>query len=128
MEDGATLSEDDKRELLRIARTTLAEHSRHGVVPPGKPHRPALSVPTRVRVTLSDDGARTVGTGETPTAEAPMYRAVQKAAVAAWENAATPKVLHRLHLAIVLLGELGEGRGTFSEAELGRARARSVCD
>jgi uncharacterized protein len=71
------LSDDEKRELLRIARSTLNEW-----IPPGAPHRESLLAPAGVFVTLSvgDDLRGCIGT----TAEAtPLYKAVQEMAVAA---------------------------------------------
>ena len=46
------LADDEKRELLRIARATLREHSYSGRIPPGKPHRESLLAPAAVFVTL----------------------------------------------------------------------------
>ena len=46
------LADDEKRELLRIARATLREHSFSGRIPPGKPHRESLLAPAAVFVTL----------------------------------------------------------------------------
>jgi AmmeMemoRadiSam system protein A len=77
-----TLADDEKRELLRIARATLREHSFSGRIPPGKPHRESLLMPAAVFVTLHlGDALRgCIGTTE---AEKPLYRAVQEMAVAA---------------------------------------------
>lgn len=76
------LADDEKRELLRIARATLREHSFSGRIPPGKPHRESLLAPAAVFVTLHAGGELRgcIGTVE---AEKPIYRAVQEMAVAA---------------------------------------------
>lgn len=79
---GHQLADDEKRELLRIARATLREHSYSGRIPPGKPHRETLLAPAAVFVSLhADDELRgCIGTTEE---EKPLYRAVQEMAVAA---------------------------------------------
>src|SRR5262245_37445169 len=46
------LADDEKRELLRIARATLREHAFSGRIPPGKPHRESLVTPAAVFVSL----------------------------------------------------------------------------
>ena len=76
------LSDDEKRELLRIARSTLNEWLASGRIPPGAPHRQSLLAPAGVFVTLSegDELRGCIGT----TAEAtPLYKTVQEMAVAA---------------------------------------------
>jgi len=77
-----TLADDEKRELLRIARATLKEHAYSGRIPPGKPHRESLCAPAGVFVSLhADDELRgCIGTVE---ASRPLYKAVQEMAVAA---------------------------------------------
>ena len=76
------LADDEKRELLRIARATLREHSFSGRIPPGKPHRESLLAPAAVFVTLhlADQLRGCIGTIDE---EKPLYRAVQEMAVAA---------------------------------------------
>ncbi|HVV86482.1 MAG TPA: AmmeMemoRadiSam system protein A [Kofleriaceae bacterium] len=82
MEYDHALADDEKRELLRIARATLREHLDTGRIPPGKPHRPTLLAPAAVFVTLHRDDALRgcIGLVEART---PIYRAVQEMAVAA---------------------------------------------
>ncbi len=82
MEYAHRLADDEKRELLRIARATLREQLDTGRIPPGKPHRPSLLAPAAVFVTLHRDGALRgcIGLVEAIT---PLYRAVQEMAVAA---------------------------------------------
>jgi AmmeMemoRadiSam system protein A len=76
------LQDDEKRELLRIARATLREHLDTGRIPPGKPHRASLLAPAAVFVTLhrDDDLRGCIGLVEART---PLYRAVQEMAVSA---------------------------------------------
>jgi AmmeMemoRadiSam system protein A len=76
------LADDEKRELLRIARATLREHSFSGRIPPGKPHRESLLTPAAVFVTLhlGDELRGCIGTVDP---EKPLYRAIQEMAVAA---------------------------------------------
>ena len=82
MEYDHALADDEKRELLRIARATLREHLDTGRIPPGKPHRATLLAPAAVFVTLhrDDDLRGCIGLLEART---PLYRAVQEMAIAA---------------------------------------------
>lgn len=82
VEYGHVLADDEKRELLRIARATLREHTYSGRIPPGKPHRDSLCAPAGVFVTLheGDELRGCIGTIE---AEKPLYRIIQEMAVAA---------------------------------------------
>jgi uncharacterized protein len=76
------LADDEKRELLRIARATLREHAFSGRIPPGKPHRESLCAPAGVFVSLHE-GHELRGCIGTIEAEKPLYRIVQEMAVAA---------------------------------------------
>jgi uncharacterized protein len=76
------LSFDERKELLRIARATLREFLRSGIIPPGKPHRDCLVAPAAVFVTLHLESALRGCIG-TQTEDKPLYRAVQEMAVAA---------------------------------------------
>jgi uncharacterized protein len=76
------LADDEKRELLRIARATLREHSFSGRIPPGKPHRESLLAPAAVFVSLHRGDALRGCIG-TVDEEKPLYRAIQEMAVAA---------------------------------------------
>ena len=76
------LTDEERRELLRIARATLREHVRSGRLPPGKPHRDSLLAPAEVITTLlvgETIRGRTTASGE----KAPLYRAVQHAVAGA---------------------------------------------
>jgi AmmeMemoRadiSam system protein A len=76
------LADDEKRELLRIARATLKEHAFSGRIPPGKPHRESLCAPAGVFVSLHE-GTELRGCIGTIEADKPLYRIVQEMAVAA---------------------------------------------
>ncbi|HKA90755.1 MAG TPA: AmmeMemoRadiSam system protein A [Haliangiales bacterium] len=76
------LSDDEKRELLRIARATLREFLAVGRIPPGAPHKKTLLAPAGVFVTLSE-GESLRGCIGTTAAAQPVYKAVQEMAVAA---------------------------------------------
>jgi AmmeMemoRadiSam system protein A len=82
VEYGHLLADDEKRELLRIARATLREHTFSGRIPPGKPHRDSLCAPAGVFVTLHE-GEELRGCIGTIEAEKPLYRIIQEMAVAA---------------------------------------------
>ncbi|HTJ43018.1 MAG TPA: AmmeMemoRadiSam system protein A [Kofleriaceae bacterium] len=77
-----TLADDEKRELLRIARATLREHGFSGRIPPGKPHRECLVAPAAVFVSLHK-GKTLRGCIGSTEADKPLYRAVQEMAIAA---------------------------------------------
>lgn len=77
-----TLADDEKRELLRIARATLREHGFSGRIPPGKPHRECLVAPAAVFVSLHQKEQLRGCIGSTE-ADRPLYRAVQEMAIAA---------------------------------------------
>lgn len=68
------LADDERRELLRIARATLREWVDSGRIPPGKPHRAALVAPATVTVTVD-------GIAATSAEPRPLYRAIQEAVV-----------------------------------------------
>jgi AmmeMemoRadiSam system protein A len=82
VEYGHVLADDEKRELLRIARATLKEHAFSGRIPPGKPHRESLCALAGVFVSLHE-GEELRGCIGTIEAEKPLYRIVQEMAVAA---------------------------------------------
>jgi AmmeMemoRadiSam system protein A len=76
------LSEEEERELLRIARATLKEYLLSGRIPPGAPHRESLLAPAGVFVSLHEDGALRGCIGSTQETQ-PIFRAVQEMAIAA---------------------------------------------
>ncbi len=102
-----TLSEREARELLRIARSTLREYLRSGLVPPGKPHRETMLAPAAVIATLWRDG-RIRGRMRTE-ADTALYRSVQDAVVgAAAGRARRPPVssdeIDRIRIEVAVLG------------------------
>ena len=76
------LSDDEKRELLRISRATLREHFYTGRIPPGKPHRDSLTAEAGAFVTLHKNGELRgcIGTQQETTA---LFRTVQEMTIAA---------------------------------------------
>lgn len=76
------LTDDEKRELLRIARATLREYFHTGRIPPGKPHRDSLTAEAGVFVSLQYEGTLRgcIGTQQETT---PLYRTVQEMTIAA---------------------------------------------
>lgn len=76
------LTDDEKRELLRIARATLREYTRTGFVPPGRPHRQSLLDPAGAFVTLHRDGQLRGCIGTLQETQ-PLYKVVQEMTVAA---------------------------------------------
>lgn len=109
------LADDEKRELLRIARATLREHSFSGRIPPGKPHRESLLAPASVFVSLHE-GEELRGCIGIVDEEKPIYRAVQEMAVAAATRdprfaAVTPEELDDLVIEISVLGPTRRVKG-----------------
>lgn len=76
------LLDEEKRELLRIARATLREFTRTGHVPPGKPHRKALCDHASVFVTLLRAGELRGCIGSLHE-NTPLYKTIQEMTVAA---------------------------------------------
>jgi AmmeMemoRadiSam system protein A len=117
------LADDEKRELLRIARATLREHLDTGRIPPGKPHRPSLLLPAAVFVSLHLDHALRgcIGLVEART---PLFRAVQEMAVAAATrdprfSPLTEDELEAVELEISVLSHARSVRGP-DEIEIGK--------
>ena len=82
MTDTAGLDENDKRELLRIARATLREYLTTGFMPPGAPHRKSLLEPRGAFVTIHTGGELRGCIGRVD-ADTPLYLAVEQLAVSA---------------------------------------------
>jgi len=76
------LSDDEKRELLRIARAGLREFYRSGRLPPGKPHRDSLTAEAGVFVSLHAGDELRGCVGSFDEVE-PLYKAIQNMAVGA---------------------------------------------
>lgn len=77
------LADDEKRELLRIARATLREFLRSGRIPPGKPHRESMLAPAGAFVTLHTKGGELRGCIGHIGEDKPLYKVIQEMAVAA---------------------------------------------
>lgn len=82
MSGGAALDDNDKRELLRIARATLREYLTTGFMPPGAPHRQSLLEPRGAFVTIHTGGELRGCIGRVD-ADTPLFLAVEQLAVAA---------------------------------------------
>jgi len=117
-----SLSDDEKRELLRIARATLREYLASGRIPPGKPHKESLLQPAGAFVTLhrGDDLRGCIGTTQEAT---PLYKTIQEMAVAsATRDPRFPQVdadeLGDLTIEISVLGNY-RAVGSVDEIEVG---------
>lgn len=77
------LADDEKRELLRIARATLKEFLVSGRIPPGAPHRQSLLLPAGVFVSLSSQPSGLRGCVGSTTDIVPLYKSIQEMTVAA---------------------------------------------
>jgi AmmeMemoRadiSam system protein A len=82
LDDGTALDDNDKRELLRIARATLREYLTTGFMPPGAPHRKSLLEPRGAFVSLHIGGELRGCIGRVD-ADTPLYLAIEQLAVAA---------------------------------------------
>jgi AmmeMemoRadiSam system protein A len=126
-----TLADDEKRELLRIARATLKEYLVSGRIPPGAPHRASMCAPAGVFVSLHGPAAE----GSTAPGDlrgcvgqvaetAPLYKAIQEMTIAAasrdprFKPVATEE-LPRLTIEISVLGERRRVRSP-DEVQIGR--------
>ena len=117
------LTDDEKRELLRIARATLKEFLMTGRVPPGAPHRKSMTDPAGVFVALSQAGKPRGAIG-TMSADRPLFKAIQEMAVAAASRdpRARPLKLDELaavNIEISVIGPESSVRGP-GEIEIGR--------
>lgn len=109
------LTDPEKRELLRIARTTLREYLRTGQIPPGKPHLPSLTAAAGAFVTLHG-GGKLRGCIGTQLERLPLFRTVQEMAIAAATRdprfrPVTPGELADLDIEISVLGDRARVRG-----------------
>jgi uncharacterized protein len=79
-----TLEPLEKKELLRIARSTLREYLATGMMPPGVPHRQTLREPGGAFVTLKEKPSGMLrGCIGTFAARSPLYKCVQDMTVSA---------------------------------------------
>lgn len=117
------LDDNEKRELLRIARATLKEFLISGRIPPGAPHRPSLVAPAGTFVTLHL-GDKLRGCIGTATETQPLYKAIQEMTIAAasrdprHEPIAADEI-PGVTIEISVLGERVRVRGP-EEIEIGR--------
>jgi AmmeMemoRadiSam system protein A len=118
------LLDDEKRELLRIARATLKEYFASGRVPPGAPHRASMTTPGAVFVSIYDKNGISRGSLGQTAESMPLYKAIQEMAIAAVSR--DPRVtpvkaeeLKELVIEICVLGARRQVR-TPGEIELGR--------
>jgi AmmeMemoRadiSam system protein A len=74
----------ERKELLRIARSTLREYLALGMIPPGAPHRESLKQPAGSFVTLKTlPEGHLRGCIGTFSADTPLHKCVQQMAVSA---------------------------------------------
>jgi AmmeMemoRadiSam system protein A len=116
------LDDDEKKELLRIARATLREFLRTGRPPPGKPHRETLIENAGAFVTLHA-GKHLRGCIGTQLEATPLYKTIQDMAIAAASRdprfpAVTAEELEDLTIEISVLGDRRQ-LGEASELEVG---------
>jgi uncharacterized protein len=116
------LDDNDRVELLRIARATLREYLATGFMPPGAPHRQSLLQPRGAFVTLHVDGALRGCIGRVD-ADTPLYLAVEQLAVAAATrdprfDPLRAEELSDTHIEVSVLSP--PVSGTPDEVELGR--------
>ncbi len=103
------LADDEKRELLRIARATLREFLRSGRIPPGKPHRESMLAEAGAFVTLHDKDGELRGCIGNIGEDKPLYKAIQEMAVAAASRdprftPLAPEELDAIEIEISVLG------------------------
>ena len=117
------LTDDEKRELLRIARTTLREYFYSGRIPPGKPHRDSLTAHAGAFVSLHNEG-KLRGCIGIPQEEKALYRTVQEMAIAAATRdprfePVTEGEMDDISIEISVLGDYSD-MGEVAELEIGR--------
>ena len=107
-----TLADDEKRELLRIARATLKEYLVSGRIPPGAPHRQSMRDAAGVFVSLHGAPPESTlrGCVGQVNDSLPLYKAIQEMAIAAGSRdprfpAVTAVELTTLVIEISVLGE-----------------------
>jgi AmmeMemoRadiSam system protein A len=76
------LTDEEKRELLRIARATLKEFFSSGRIPPGAPHRTSMTDPAGAFVVVRVGGELRGSMGQIDEAR-PLYKTIQELVVAA---------------------------------------------
>jgi hypothetical protein len=129
------LSDDEKRELLRIARATIREYLASGRLPPGSPHKESLVQPGGVFVSLHIQGELRGCIGTFAETD-PLFRTVQQMAISAATrdprfDQLGPEELPTLEIEISVLSSLKPAKA--EEVEVGthglhvsRGRLRGV--
>ncbi len=114
------LLDDEKRELLRIARATLKEYFASGRVPPGAPHRASMTTPAAVFVSLYDKAGASRGSLGQVAESMPLYKAIQEMAIAAVSRdpRVTPVKAEELKELTIEISVLGARRPVRAPAEL----------
>ena len=117
------LTDEEKQELLRIARATLREFLRTGRTPPGKPHRDSLVSEAGAFVSLHL-GEALRGCIGTQSEDRPLYRTIQDMVIAAASRdprfpAVTADEFDQLSIEISVLGDRGPVHGP-DDIEIGR--------
>ncbi|HEY2745103.1 MAG TPA: AmmeMemoRadiSam system protein A [Polyangia bacterium] len=120
--ESAVLDDNDKRELLRIARATLREYLTTGFMPPGAPHRKSLLEPRGAFVTIHTGGELRGCIGRVD-ADTPLYLAVEQLAVAAATRdprfePLRAEELPETRVEVSVLSKLADGRP--EEIEIGK--------
>ncbi|MEK6606828.1 MAG: AmmeMemoRadiSam system protein A [Myxococcota bacterium] len=118
------LSDDDRKELLRIARVAIREHLRGGRIVPGAADVAALREPRALFVSLhafGDGGVRELrGCIGTILAMLPLYRAAAEVAIGAAtrDPRFPPLTLEELPLTEIEISVLGEPRAIRDVAQI----------
>jgi hypothetical protein len=116
------LSDDEKRELLRIARATLKEYLSSGRLPPGSPHKATLVAPGGVFVSLHVSGELRGCIGTFAETD-PLFRTVQQMAISAATrdprfDQVAPEELAGIEIEISVLSSLSPAKP--EEVEVGK--------
>jgi len=116
------LNDDEKRELLRIARATIREYLATGRLPPGSPHKESLVQPGGVFVSLHTSGELRGCIGTFAETD-PLFRTVQQMAISAATrdprfDSLGPEELPNIEIEISVLSSLKTAKA--DEVEVGR--------
>jgi uncharacterized protein len=116
------LCDDEKRELLRIARATIREYLATGRLPPGSPHKESLVAPGGVFVSLHSAGELRGCIGTFAETD-PLFRTVQQMAISAATrdprfDQIAPEDLANIEIEISVLSSLKAAKA--EEVEVGK--------
>ncbi len=114
------LLDDEKRELLRIARATLKEYFASGRVPPGAPHRASMTANAAVFVALYGPDGSSRGSVGTVAESQPLFKAIQEMVIASASRdpRVKPVKVEELKELTVEITVLGARRTITSPAEI----------